>query len=229
MSDDASSESGDSTPTDEVSLPAESESRDRETGTDAAGESGPADLAVPEDPPDPAECEHVLAPEQLCYPTFEFESGEFTEAGGFALSRALDRATARDWLDDLAGGLTSHDVAVRTPGGVGVMGVGTPNFSMRFDPNEEGRGDLVVELRMPASMLAFSSDPAVPFAGARGGRGFIPLAMLTGERAHDEFRCYNWLDQPYRPEDVDGERVGTATSAESDGGDEPTDEHEPPE
>lgn len=52
---------------------------------------------------------------------------------------------------------------------------------------------MTFRLRAKALVVADPDDPKV---GARGGRGFVPLAMLTGDGDVEGFRCYNWMDGP---------------------------------
>lgn len=141
--------------------------------------------------------DHALPEEKLQYPTFTFETGDVSERGGFDLSEELDRAAMRAWLEDLSGGLASHDVAVESPDGYVSFGVGPGDVEMRFDPDEEFRGELEVTFRLKAKAMFVSDDPEQQKVGARGGRGFIPLEMLTEDR--DMYRCYSWIDDPTDP------------------------------
>lgn len=157
----------------------------------------PDDLPpVPEDPAAAvAEDDHALAPEDLQYPTLELESGSVADDGTTEGSADLDREAMAGWLEDLAGGLASHDVALAAPDGRVTLGVAPEGAEVSFDPDEDGVGDLTVtfELRAKAMTVADADDSQV---GARGGKGFVPLAMLTGDRDPGEFRCYNWVDDP---------------------------------
>lgn len=172
-------------------LPAES-TGDGDSETADGGKGGAA-----EDANGTEDGDHTLPEEKLQYPTFTFDEGEVSEQGGFDLSRELDRAAMRAWLEDLAGGLASHDVAVESPDGYVSFGVGPGDVEMRFDPDEQFRGELEVTFRLPAKAMFVSGDPDQPKVGARGGRGFIPVEMLTEDR--DVYRCYNWIDDPSDP------------------------------
>jgi hypothetical protein len=141
--------------------------------------------------------DHSLPEEALQYPTFSFEEGAVSDRGGFDLSKELDREEVQAWLEDLAGGLASHDVAVESPEGYVSFGVGPGDVEMRFDPDEEFRGELEVTFRLNAKAMFVADDPDQPKMGARGGRGFIPLEMLTGDR--EVYRCYSWIDDPTDP------------------------------
>lgn len=141
--------------------------------------------------------DHSLPDEALQYPTFTFEEGTMSERGSFDLSKELDREAMQAWLDDLAGGLASHDVAVESPDRYVSFGVGPGEVEMQFDPDEEFRGELEVTFRLTAKAMFVSDDPDQPKVGARGGRGFVPLEMLTGDR--DVYRCYSWIDDPTDP------------------------------
>ena len=132
------------------------------------------------------------SPEDLQYPEFVFESGAVDDDGDFDLSTDLDREAMAEWLEDLAGGLRSHDVAVESPGGYVTFGVGASGVEMSFDPGEDGVGELSVTFDLPAKPMFVADDPDQPKAGARGGRGFVPVEMLTSDR--ETFRCYNWID-----------------------------------
>lgn len=142
--------------------------------------------------------EHALSPEELVYPTFEFEAGEIDDDGGFDLQQDLDRETLASWLEELAGGLRSHDVAVESPDGHVRFGVGAGDAEMSFDPDENYRGTLSVTLDLPARAMFVSDDPDAPAVGARGGVGFIPRSMLTDDE-EGEYRCYSWIDDPTDP------------------------------
>jgi hypothetical protein len=155
----------------------------------------PADLPpVPEDPAAAvADDDHALPPEDLHYPTLELAEGSVAGDGTAEGTTDLDREAMATWLEDLAGGLVSHDVALAAPDGRVTLGVAPEGADVSFDPDEDGVGDLEVTFRLRAKAMttADADDPAV---GARGGRGFVPLSMLTGDRDPGEFRCYNWVD-----------------------------------
>ncbi|MFB6221365.1 MAG: amphi-Trp domain-containing protein [Halolamina sp.] len=153
-------------------------------GDDASGPIAPAEKA--------------LAPEELVYPTFAFDEGDIEDDGGFDLQQELDRETLASWLEELAGGLRSHDVAVESPDGHVRFGVGTGEVAMSFDPDENHRGTLSLTLDLGARAMFVSDDPDAPAVGARGGRGFIPRSMLTDDEDR-EYRCYSWIDDPTDP------------------------------
>lgn len=168
-------------------------------GDDGAAPDGTDDRPdLPEVPEDPdaavAEDDHVLPLEGLQYPTFEFEEGTVDEDGRFDLERDLDREEMREWLEELAGGLRSHDVAVEGPDGRVTLGVAPEGAEMQFDPGEThvGEFEVTLKLRAKAMVVNDSDDPKV---GARGGKGFVPLAMLTADQ-DQPFRCYNWIQDP---------------------------------
>ena len=161
-----------------------SASGDQGKGTDDADEGS-------------ADGHDALDPEDLQYPEFVFESGEISEEGGFDLERALDREELREWVEDLAGGLASHDVAVETPDGYVTFGVAPQGVEMSFDPEEDLVGELEFTVRMKARPMFVADDPDGAKVGARGGKGFIPLKALTSEK--NAFRCYGWIDDPTDP------------------------------
>ncbi|WP_458206074.1 hypothetical protein [Haladaptatus sp. NG-SE-30] len=135
--------------------------------------------------------DHALSPEDLQYPEFVFEEGDIGDDGSFDLETDLDREEMADWFSDLAGGMASHDVAVESPGGHVTFGVGASGVQMSFDPGEDGVGDFEVTFKLRAKPMFVADDPDKPKVGARGGKGFIPIEMLTTDR--ETFRCYNWM------------------------------------
>lgn len=143
------------------------------------------------------EDDHALPAEDLQYPEFVFEEGEVGDRGDFDLRRSLTRDEMVEWFDGLSGGLRSHDVAVESPDGHVRFGVGPKDIEMKFDPDEELRGELEITFRLDAKAMFVSDDPSKPKVGARGGTGLIPLEMLTSDR--ETFRCYNWIDEPTDP------------------------------
>lgn len=143
------------------------------------------------------EDDHVLPPDDLQYPEFVFEAGDVGDRGGFDLTQVLSREEMIQWLDDLGGGLTSHDIAVESPDGHVRFGVSPKDVAMRFDPDENFRGELEVTFRLNAKAMFVAGDPTKQKVGARGGRGFIPIQMLTSDK--DIFRCYSWIDDPTDP------------------------------
>lgn len=153
------------------------------------------ELGVPDAPPDPETTPHVLAPSQLQYPTFTFDEGEISPTEGFDLRKELDREELCESLEALAGGIASHDVAVAAPEHRVTFGVGAGAIRMSFDPDDSHRGTIQVTFSLPAKALVYSSVDATE-VGARGGKGFIPFSMVTEDRPPEEYRCYNWIDDP---------------------------------
>jgi hypothetical protein len=157
------------------------------------------DEDVPDVPEDPdaavADDDHALPPEDLQYPTLDLDDGGVAADGTASGSAALDREAMADWLEDLAGGLRSHDVAVEAPDRRVTLGVASEGVDVSFDPGENGTGPLEVTFRLRAKAMTVQDADERP-VGARGDRGFVPLAMLTGDRDPDAFRCYNWVDDP---------------------------------
>lgn len=136
----------------------------------------------------------ALPVEDLQYPEFVFDDGDIAADGAFDLSRELDHGEMADWLSELASGMASHDVAVESPEGYVTFGVGASGVEMSFDPDEDGVGNLEVTFSLRAKPMFVADDPDRPKAGARGGRGFVPVEMLTTDR--ERFRCYNWMADP---------------------------------
>ncbi len=101
----------------------------------------------------------------------------------------------QEWLEDLAGGLVSHDVAVEGPDGRVTLGVAPVGAEARFSPDEDRAGEFEVTFRLRAKAMTVA-DPEDPKVGARGGKGFVPVAMLTDDRDPGDFRCYNWIEDP---------------------------------
>lgn len=154
------------------------------------------ELSVPDAPPDPETADHVLPDEKLSYPDFTFEDGSVSPDGRFDLERSLDREGMREWLAELRGGLASHDVGVAAAEGRAIFGVGGGDVSVSFDPDDDHTGRLEFTFSIDAKLMTCSDDPDERVAGSRGGEGFIPLEMLTEDRAPDTYRCYNWIDDP---------------------------------
>lgn len=144
-----------------------------------------------------ADDDHALPLEDLVYPTLELPDGSVGDDGSVEGTADLDREEMGEWLEDLAGGLTSHDVAVAAPDGRVTFGVAPQGVDVSFDPGEDGVGDLEVTFRLSAKPMTVQ-DPDDPAVGARGGRGFIPLAMLTEDADPSSYRCYNWVEDPTR-------------------------------
>lgn len=146
---------------------------------------------------DAPEDDHGLPPEDLQYPEYVFEEGEIDPDGGFDLSADLDREEIQTWLEDLAGGLASHDVAVESPDGYVTFGVAPEGVEMQFDPDEDGAGEFEFSVQMRAKAMFVADDPEGEKVGARGGKGFIPIEALTTDQ--ETFRCYNWVEDPTDP------------------------------
>ncbi|WP_435180384.1 hypothetical protein [Halorussus sp. AFM4] len=142
---------------------------------------------------DESDHDRGLPPEDLQYPEFVFEAGEVGPDGSFDLAADLDREELREWIEDLAGGLASHDVAVESPEGYVTLGVAPEGVSTSFDPDESGVGAFEFTVEMRAKAMFVADDPDGEKVGARGGKGFVPIEMLTGESEAEEFRCYNWM------------------------------------
>lgn len=142
-----------------------------------------------------AEDEHGLALEDLQYPTLVLETGTVRDDGSADGERELDRESMADWLEDLAGGLASHDVAIEAPDGRVTLGVAPEGAAVSFDPGDDGVGELAVTFSLRAKAMV-RNDPDDPKVGARGGKGFVPLAMLTDDAGPGEYRCYNWIEDP---------------------------------
>lgn len=79
-------------------------------------------------------------------------------------------------------------------GGGGGGDGGGDGDATAIEPDENHSGELEVTFQLRAKVMVVneSDDPKV---GARGGKGFIPLAMLTDEDDR-EYRCYNWIEDP---------------------------------
>ena len=140
---------------------------------------------------------HALSEADLNYPTFEFEEGRVDDDGGFDLSRDTDYDEMADFAEGLAGALASHDLGVSTPDGFLTLGVGPQAVEASFEPGENYRGKLELTFRLSAKAMFVADDDETP-VGSRGGKGFVPLSMLTSDR--ELYRCYNWIDDPEEPE-----------------------------
>ena len=163
--------------------------------TDGAedGERGTDERAVDPVDPDP----NALPAESLRYPEFTFPVAGIEPNGSVDLQRDLTAEEMGAWLDDLAGGLASHDIAVESTDGYVTFGVAPAGVAVRFDPDENHRGELEVTFRLNARAMFVSDDPTGRKSGARGRSGFVPIEMLTTDR--DRFQCYNWIDDPTDP------------------------------
>lgn len=161
----------------------------------------PDGIPDPDSPPDFEDDDHVLSVDELAYPTFEF-GGELSQEEGFDLRRERDREELEAWLEELSGALTSHDLAVEGDDLRAIFGVRPDDVRMQFEPDEDHRGELTVTLSLDAKVMRYERTDEQA-AGNRGGRGFIPMAMLEEGRDASEFRCYNWVDDPTVDTDAD--------------------------
>lgn len=167
-----------------------------EAAADAATEADDGRPDVPEDAESAVEADdHALPLDDLQYPEFAVEGGSVDADGGFDLSADLDREAMRAWLTDLADGLTSHDVGVEGEDRRVILGVAPEAGELSFDPGADHTGEFEVTFRLRAKAMTVQ-DADDPKVGARGGKGFVPLAMLDPERDPEEFRCYNWISDP---------------------------------
>ncbi|NHX36737.1 MULTISPECIES: hypothetical protein [Halolamina] len=112
-------------------------------------------------------------------------------------SRGTNYDEMADIAEDLAGALASHDLGVETPDGVLTLGIGPQEVDASFEPDENHRGELEITFRLSAKAM-YVADGDETTVGARGGKGFVPVSMLTSDR--ELYRCYNWIDDPEEPE-----------------------------
>ncbi|WP_290815206.1 hypothetical protein [Halovivax sp.] len=194
--------------TDDEGAEPTSDDGDRD-GTDET--AGSNDLDVPETPPDPKSTDHVLPTDQLVYPTLAFDSGTVSPEG-FDCRRELDADAMADWLEGLAGALISHDLAVEGADNRAYLGIAPSAVDLTFDPDDDHRGTIELTVSLDAKVMRYEDADARP-TGARGGRGFVPIEMLTGDRPPESFRCYNWIEDPAagvpaRERGTDGDRAG---------------------
>ncbi|WP_224269291.1 hypothetical protein [Haloprofundus salinisoli] len=143
-----------------------------------------------DEPIDPSE--EALEVEELQYPEFTFDGDGIDADGSFSLSRSLSPEEMRSWLVDLAGGITSHDLGFEADDRRATFGVAPAGVDATFEADDDGRGEIEMTFRFRAATMTVEDADATK-VGARGGRGFIPLAMLTDDRDPSEFRCYNWV------------------------------------
>jgi hypothetical protein len=169
--------------------------------SDAADETDSSPATDETDDPSDAP-EEVIQPDpdaldadELQYPTFTFPEGTVARDGAFDLSRERDHEEMAAWLRDLAGALDSHDLAVEGDDRRATLGIGPEAVEMAFDPDEGHKGTFEVTVRFRAKLMDCVDADATK-VGARGGRGFVPVEMLTGDRDPGEFRCYNWIEDP---------------------------------
>lgn len=168
---------------------------DSTTGSTEEDSGLPSGIPDPESPPDFDADPHVLPEEDLVYPTFEFPSAPLSQETGFDCRKELDREEMEEWLDSLAGALVSHDLAVEGGNLRATLGVAPDDVRMSFEPDEDQRGTLSITLSLDAKVMRYENAEDRPL-GSRGGRGFIPVEMLTEDRDPGEYRCYNWIDDP---------------------------------
>lgn len=171
---------------------------DPEQGNDESEDGNaklPSGIPDPGSPPDFDADPHVLPEEDLVYPTFEFPNEELSAETGFDCRKDLDREEMESWLDSLSGGLVSHDIAVEGENLRATFGVAPDDVEMSFEPDEDQRGTLSITLSLDAKVMRYADADERPL-GARGGRGFIPIEMLTDDQDPDEYRCYNWITDP---------------------------------
>lgn len=155
----------------------------------------PIEELVP-DPDDPIDGTdpHVLAPEDLTYDTIELD-GSVSPTDGIDATQDLDRETATEWLAALENGVTTHDLAIEGDDRRVTFGMAPDDVEVGFDPDEEHLGTLSVTFNFKAKALRYDPADERP-VGARGGRGFIPIEMLTTDQDPADFRCYNWIEDP---------------------------------
>lgn len=174
-----------------LSTPVETSMTDEEAPRSAVSD----DLDVPNEQPTEEDDDHILPLEDLRYPTLSFSKGSISPETGIHLADTLDRAAIQGVLGDLDDALTSHDLCVEGPSSRAIFGLGPGSVSVDFTPDEEHLGTLSITIDLKAKALTYADADAIE-VGARGGRGFIPKGMLTGEIAPGEARCYNWIDEP---------------------------------
>lgn len=140
--------------------------------------------------PDP----DALPAEALSYPDLDVGDGVGAD-GSVDATVELDFDSAAEWLHELADAVGSHDLGFTGDSYRGIYGVGPREVSVSFDPDADHTGELEVSFRFGARTMQVD-DADAPKVGARGGKGFIPLAMLTGDRETDQYLCYNWVEEP---------------------------------
>lgn len=166
-----------------------------------------------DEPADIEPAENALSAEDLQYPEFDAGDGVGPD-GSLAFSRDLDRDGMATWLEDLAGGLASHDLAFDGDTYRAAFGVAPDGVDVRFEPDDDHRGTIELTLRLDA-MVMDVADADLPKVGARGGRGFIPLAMLTDDPDRT-YHCYNWIDNPLAGIDGDGDAAADGRDGDGD-------------
>ena len=153
------------------------------------------ELDVPPSMPAVDAVDHMLPAGELNYPTLVFEEGTVSPATGIKLRESLDRPGIKQVLEDLGSALTSHDLCVEGPDRRAIFGIGPGDVSISFEPDEDHLGTLSISIDLKAKALTYA-DADARHVGARGGCGFIPKAMLTGDIDAEAARCYNWIDDP---------------------------------
>lgn len=156
-----------------------------------------ADPSSEESLPEGDDPGHALPEEDLHYPTITFDDGTVDEDGAFDLSKETDREEMGTVATDLANALSSHDLGIETADGFTTLGIGPNDVEVSFEPDENHRGELAVTFRLSAKAM-FVADDEAEKVGSRGGKGFVPLEMLTDDR--DVYRCYSWVDDPSDPD-----------------------------
>lgn len=166
---------------------------------------GPDGIDVPDQPPDPEADDHVLPDDALRYPDLHFDGSGLDPESGFFLSADPDREVLGELLDDLAAALDSHDLGVTADDGHVVFGIAPDETTLDYEPDDEGErtGELELSVRLRAKVMVQSDDPEEK-TGSRAGRGFVPLAELTGDDDR-QFRCYNWVEDPFEPSSDDAD------------------------
>ncbi|WP_435158489.1 hypothetical protein [Haladaptatus sp. DFWS20] len=169
------------------------------SNTSVPSDTGSAETSKSTDSTSIDPSENALPAEDLQYPEFTFEDGSISPDGSFDLERTLKRDEMGNWLSDLAGGLTSHDIAVESSDRHVTFGIRPDAVSMAFEPDDDHRGKLKVSFELDAKVM-LAQDADSPKIGARAGRGFVPVEMLTTDRKPEHFRCYNWIENPVEEE-----------------------------
>lgn len=153
------------------------------------------ELEVPSEQPTSEDDDHILPLDDLCYPTLTFEDGHISPTRGIHLEDSFDREGVQSILRDLDGALTSHDLCIADGDRRVIFGIGPGDVTVDFTPDKNHLGRLEFTISLRAKALTYA-DEDTPEVGARGGKGFIPKAMLTGDIEPGKARCYNWIDDP---------------------------------
>ncbi len=160
------------------------------------------ELDVPEQQPTPADDDHILPEDDLRYPTLSFSDGSISPTSGISLRDTFDRSSIQSILRDLDAALTSHDLCVAGPERRTIFGLGPGSVSVDFDPDEDHLGTLSITIDLRAKALSYTDTETIE-VGARGGRGFIPKGILTGDIDPESARCYNWIADPAAHLEID--------------------------